>query len=103
MAQSWGLDPNTTLSVMQASSGQSWIGQDRMQRALQNDFEPRAHTTLLAKDTRLALEACEDMSVKKPVLGVVATEQFASACQNGFAQLDDASLFLQAGGKPMTQ
>jgi 3-hydroxyisobutyrate dehydrogenase-like beta-hydroxyacid dehydrogenase len=103
MAQSWGLNAQTTLAVMQASSGQSWIGQDRMQRALQNDFEPKAHTTLLAKDTRLALEACEDMSVKKPVLGVVATEQFASACQNGFAQLDDASLFLQAGGKPVAE
>ena len=55
MAQSWGLNPQTTLAVMQASSGQSWIGQDCIQRALQNDFEPRAHTTLLAKDTRLAL------------------------------------------------
>jgi putative dehydrogenase len=103
MAQSWGLNAQTTLAVMQASSGQSWIGQDRMQRALQNDFEPRAHTTLLAKDTRLALEACQDMSVKKPALGVVATEQFASACLNGFAHLDDASLFLQAGGLPIDQ
>ena len=103
MAQSWGLNAQTTLAVMQASSGQSWIGQDRMQRALQNDFEPRAHTTLLAKDTRLALEACQDMSVKKPALGVVATEQFAAACLNGYAQLDDASLFLQAGGLPINQ
>jgi 3-hydroxyisobutyrate dehydrogenase-like beta-hydroxyacid dehydrogenase len=103
MAQSWGLNPQTTLAVMQASSGQSWIGQDRMQRALQNDFEPRAHTTLLAKDTRLALEACQDMSVKQPALGVVATEQFAAACLNGFAHLDDASLFLQAGGQPITR
>ena len=103
MAQSWGLNPQTTLAVMQASSGQSWIGQDRMQRALQNDFEPRAHTTLLAKDTRLALEACQDMLVKQPALGVVATEQFAAACLNGFAQLDDASLFLQAGGQPITR
>ena len=103
MAQSWGLNPQTTLAVMQASSGQSWIGQDRMQRALENDFEPRAHTTLLAKDTRLALEACQDMSVKKPALGVVATEQFAAACLNGYAQLDDASLFLQAGGLPINQ
>jgi len=100
MAQSWGLNAQTTLAVMQASSGQSWIGQDRMQRALLNDFEPRAHTTLLAKDTRLALEACQAMSVKAPALGVVATEQFASACQNGYAHLDDASLFLQAGGQP---
>lgn len=103
MAQSWGLNPQTTLAVMQASSGQSWIGQDRMQRALQNDFEPRAHTTLLAKDTRLALEACQDMSVKQPALGVVATEQFAAACLNGFSHLDDASLFLQAGGQPITR
>jgi NTE family protein len=39
----------------------------------------------------------EDMRIP---LGVVATEQFASACQNGYAHLDDASLFLQAGGKP---
>ncbi len=103
MAQSWGLNPQTTLAVMQASSGQSWIGQDRMQRALQNDFEPRAHTTLLAKDTRLALEACQDMSVKQPALGVVATEQFAAACLNGYAHLDDASLFLQAGGQPIAR
>jgi len=51
----------------------------------------------------LALEACQDMSVKKPALGVVATEQFASACLNGFAHLDDASLFLQAGGLPIDQ
>jgi 3-hydroxyisobutyrate dehydrogenase-like beta-hydroxyacid dehydrogenase len=103
MAQSWGLNAQTTLAVMQASSGQSWIGQDRMQRALQNDFEPRAHTTLLAKDTRLALDACQAMSVKMPALGVLATEQFARACQNGFAHLDDASLFLQAGGKPVAE
>ncbi len=101
MAQSWGLNAQTTLAVMQASSGQSWIGQDRMQRALQNDFEPRAHTTLLAKDTRLALDACQTMSVKMPALGVLASEQFATACQNGFADLDDASLFLQAGGNPI--
>lgn len=100
MAQSWGLDANTTLSVMQASSGQSWIGQDRMQRALQNDFEPRAHTTLLAKDTRLAIEACQAMNVQIPEMGALATQQFASACEAGYADKDDASLFLQAGGKP---
>ena len=100
MAQSWGLNPHTTLSVMQASSGQSWIGQDRMQRALQNDFEPRAHTTLLAKDTRLAIETCQAMAVNIPALGVLATQQFAAACAAGYGRKDDASLFLQAGGKP---
>ena len=101
MAQAWGLNAETTLSVMQSSSGQSWIGQDRMTRALQNDFEPRAHMTLLAKDTRLALEACAHLKVSMPVLGQVASQQFAKACELGFANRDDASLFLMAGGQPI--
>ena len=101
MAQAWGLEPQTTLAVMQASSGQSWIGQDRLQRALKNDFEPRAHTTLLAKDTRLAIEACQAMNIKVPSLGALATQQFATACEMGHAHQDDASLFLMAGGKPV--
>ena len=101
MAQAWGLNAETTLSVMQSSSGQSWIGQDRMARALQNDFEPRAHTSLLAKDTRLAIEACAHLKVSVPALGQVASQQFAKACELGFANQDDASLFLMAGGQPI--
>jgi len=102
MAQAWGLNAQTTLNVMQASSGQSWIGQDRMQRALNNDFAPRAHTSLLAKDTRLALQACDELKVSLPELGQLATQQFEQACSRGFQDLDDASLFLQAGGKPLS-
>ena len=101
MSQAWGLNAQTTLKVMQASSGQSWIGQDRMERALQNDFEPRAHTSLLAKDTRLALEACAHLKVSVPALAQVASQQFAKACEMGFANQDDASLFLMAGGQPI--
>ena len=103
MAQSWGLNPSTTLSVMQASSGQSWIGQDRMKRALENDFLPRAHTSLLAKDTRLALQACDALGVGQPSLGQLATEHFEKACAEGYKDMDDASLFLLAGGKPISQ
>ena len=102
MAQAWGLNAQTTLNVMQASSGQSWIGQDRMQRALNNDFAPRAHTSLLAKDTRLALQACGELKVSVPELGRLATQQFEQACTQGFQDLDDASLFLKAGGKPLS-
>jgi 3-hydroxyisobutyrate dehydrogenase-like beta-hydroxyacid dehydrogenase len=102
MAQAWGLNAQTTLDVMQASSGQSWIGQDRMQRALNNDFAPRAHTSLLAKDTRLALQACDELKVRPPALGQLATQKFEQACAQGFQEMDDASLFLQAGGKPLS-
>ena len=56
LAERLGLDPARTLDVIEQSSGQSWIGSDRMRRAIAGDLAPRAHTTLLAKDSRLALE-----------------------------------------------
>ncbi len=57
MAQRLGLDLPTTLGVIEQSSGQSWIGSDRLRRAIAGDYEPRAHVTLLQNDTRLAVEA----------------------------------------------
>jgi 3-hydroxyisobutyrate dehydrogenase-like beta-hydroxyacid dehydrogenase len=55
---------------------------------------------LLTKDTRLALEACDWLQVSTPALGALAAQQFAQACEQGFTEKDDASLFLLAGGKP---
>jgi putative dehydrogenase len=51
LAQKMGLDLTRTLDVMAQSSGQSWIGSDRMRRAIAGDYAPRAHMTLLQKDT----------------------------------------------------
>jgi hypothetical protein len=56
---------------------------------------------LLAKDTRLAVEACQHLEVAVPELGQLASQQFAKACELGFTNQDDASLFLVAGGKPI--
>ena len=86
-----GLDPHTTLEVIAQSSGQSWIGTDRMRRALEGDLAPRAHMTLLAKDTRLALEAAQRVGFEGP-LGAVASGVFAAAVQAGMAGLDDGAL-----------
>ena len=55
LAERLGLDPRRTLGVFEQSSAQSWIGSDRLARALADDFAPRAHTSLLAKDTTLAV------------------------------------------------
>ena len=46
LAERLGLDLSTTLDVIEQSSGQSWIGSDRMRRAIAGDLEPRAHDTL---------------------------------------------------------
>ncbi|WP_284618264.1 NAD(P)-dependent oxidoreductase [Aquabacterium humicola] len=102
LAEHLGLDARRTLEVIEQSSGQSWIGSDRMARALRGDFAPRAHTTLLAKDSALAMAMAQAAGVA-PVLGGDAAALFRAACDAGFAAADDASLlrYLRAGaGKP---
>ncbi len=91
LAERIGLDPVRTLDVIEQSSGQSWIGSDRMRRAIEGDLAPRAHTTLLAKDTRLALSIARDGGFDA-VLGRAAGAVFARACETGYGALDDACL-----------
>ena len=43
LAERLGLNPTATLAVIEQSSGQSWIGSDRLHRALAGDTAPRAH------------------------------------------------------------
>ena len=92
LAACLGLDLGKTLDVIEQSSGQSWIGSDRMRRALAGDYAPRAHVTLLEKDTRLAIEAARAAGFEGP-LGARASEVFAAAHKAGLAALDDASIF----------
>ncbi len=91
LSEHLGLSLDTTLSVIEQSSGQSWIGSERMRRALVNDFEPRAHMTLLTKDTGLAVDAAKSAGFHG-VLGPLAAEAFAKACQAGLADADDAAM-----------
>jgi 3-hydroxyisobutyrate dehydrogenase len=91
LAERLGLDAARTLEVIEQSSGQSWIGSDRMRRAIAGDFAPRAHVTLLQKDTRLALEAARAAGFAG-LLGPVAHEAFHRAVAAGDAELDDAVL-----------
>jgi len=92
LAQRMGLDPQLMLSVIEQSSGQSWIGSDRMRRALAGDYEPRAHVTLLEKDTALALHAAQALGLKGP-LGAAAHDVFSRTAQAGMADWDDAAIF----------
>ena len=117
LAQRMGLNLATTQNVIEQSSGQSWIGTDRMQRALAGDYAPRAHMTLLAKDTALAVQAAchlgyathaakaakaasaaSAMAHASPAaypgpLGQRAAQVFAQALAAGLADQDDSALF----------
>lgn len=91
LAERVGLDAARTLEIVEQSSGQSWIGSDRMRRALAGDLAPRAATTLLAKDTRLALAMASEAGVALP-LGAAAAARFVAAVAAGYGDLDDACL-----------
>jgi 3-hydroxyisobutyrate dehydrogenase len=97
IAERIGLDARRTLRVFEQSSAQSWIGSDRLTRALDGDYAPRAHTSLLAKDTTLALAMVRRAGLQPP-LGATAQALFARACAQGLATLDDASLLLLMRG-----
>ena len=87
-----GLDPARTLAVIEQSSGQSWIGSDRLARALAGDFAPRAHTTLLAKDSGLALAMAAQAGLPAPPMGSAAAALFQAALAAGYGAEDDARL-----------
>ena len=101
LAERLGLQAEQALSVIEQSSGQSWIGSDRMHRAIAGDFEPRAHMTLLEKDTRLALQAAGAAGFQGP-LGAAAHAVFARACAAGLQTRDDGALLqlLRGSGGP---
>lgn len=101
LAERMGLDASQTLDVIEQSSGQSWIGSDRMRRAIAGDLAPRAHVTLLEKDTRLAVRAADQVGFAGP-LGAKAAAVFAQASAAGLGGLDDAALleWLRQSAKP---
>ena len=92
LASKLGLDLPATLAVIAQSSGASWIGQDRLPRALAGDYAPRAHTSLLAKDSALALKMAAELGFDLR-LGRVGAAAFADALVQGLGAQDDASLF----------
>ncbi|MEO7009580.1 MAG: NAD(P)-dependent oxidoreductase, partial [Caldimonas sp.] len=86
-----GLDPRQLFDVICASSGASWIFEDRMARALVNDYVPRAQTHILTKDVGLAVRMAEASNIDTP-FGREALRAFEAAVAAGLADEDDAAV-----------
>ena len=86
-----GLDRRALLDVIAASSGASWIGGDRMARAIEGDWVPRARAAILTKDVGLAVGMAEAAGIETP-LGAEALKVFRATLAAGFADLDDAAV-----------
>lgn len=97
LAEAAGLDPALTLSVIERSSGQSWIGTDRARRTLAGDRHVAARLALLAKDSTLALAMARDVGVDSAV-GRAAQQRLARACGDGRADDDDSTLWRRRPG-----
>jgi len=90
LAERLGLDPVQMTALISASSGQSWMFDDRMPRALADDFEPRAQAHVLTKDVRLANEAAGVQGLSLP-LGAITAELLQATCDGGWRTEDDAA------------
>jgi putative dehydrogenase len=91
LAERLGLDPKAMFDLIAVSSGQSWMFEDRMSRALAGDYAPRAATPVLTKDVRLANEAARELGIELP-LGSLVHQQMQATCDGGWQQEDDAAV-----------
>ena len=87
-----GLDPATMYEVIRASSGASWVFEDRMARALTEDYAPpRAAAHILTKDVGLATALAASVDHATP-LGDAALARLRETVARGWAALDDAAV-----------
>ena len=86
-----GLDRQALFDVISASSGASWIGQDRMARALANDYAPRARAVILTKDVGLAVQMADAAGIETK-LGDAALSVFKATVAAGLGEQDDAAV-----------
>lgn len=91
LAEKLGLDARRMFEIVNASSGASWIFEDRMARALADDFEPRAAAHILTKDLGLATSLAAGVQQPTP-LGDAALAKFRETLDRGWAALDDAAV-----------
>ena len=94
-----GLDPRTMFDVIRASSGASWVFEDRMARALTEDYSPaRAAAHILTKDVGLATALAASVDHATP-LGDAALARLRETVARGWAELDDAAVIKTYQGR----
>lgn len=92
LAARMGLDVRQMRELISVSSGQSWMFDDRMTRALDGDYAPRAASPVLTKDVTLANAAAERAGVTLP-MGAVARDLLRATCEGGWHEEDDAAIY----------
>ena len=93
-----GLDPGRVFDVINASSGGSWIFNDRIARALDGDYAPRAAAKILTKDVGIAAAFARRLGVEAP-LASATHAAFLDAVAAGYGEEDDSALVKRAADR----
>jgi putative dehydrogenase len=91
MAARLGLDLKQAADVVNASSGGSWIFADRMARALEGDYAPRAAARVLLKDVGLFVGEARNLGLTA-TMAECARDIFHDTVARGYAEEDDAAV-----------
>ncbi len=92
LADKVGLDLRQMIEIIESSSGQSWIGSDRLARAHRGDTQVQASVAQMSNDAHHALKAAADLGLRLP-LTLAAAHLYDHAANDGLAQADDSSLY----------
>jgi L-threonate 2-dehydrogenase len=92
LADKVGLDLRQMLEIIESSSGQSWIGSDRLARAHRGDTQVHASVQQASHDIHHALKAAQGLGLRLP-LTLAAAHQYEHAAHDGLAHADDSSLY----------
>ncbi len=95
LAEALGLDLRATADVISASSGASWIFDDRVPRALDGDWFPRAAARILAKDVGIACDVAARAQADA-AFAQAARRAFADTVAAGYGEDDDAAIVRRA-------
>jgi 3-hydroxyisobutyrate dehydrogenase len=100
LSEKVGLAPRAMFDIIAASSGASWIFEDRMPRALEEAFLPAlAAARILTKDLGLATSLAESVGQPTP-LGLAALAKFRETVQRGWGELDDSAVIKAYRAEP---
>jgi 3-hydroxyisobutyrate dehydrogenase len=92
LSEKIGLPAQTAFDIITASSGNSWIFEDRMPRALAGAFVPAlAGAHILTKDLGLATAMAARVGHATP-LGLAALARFRETVARGWGALDDSAV-----------
>ena len=95
LAHALGLDVRATADVISASSGASWMFADRVPRALDDDWAPRAAARILAKDVGIACDVAARVHADA-TFAEAARRAFLDTVDAGYGEDDDAIVIRRA-------